>query len=143
MSKTRGRRGRGADAGGRRTYQIIELVTYHELREQDGRSRAEPASRRQRVAQASRGVLGRHRIREDSRRPFHAELVAEVRDDLPVPVELGAIAAVERAGVQRDAVGRVVAGLAEARQRVDEQLGQRLERLVGDRAEVGLVRRRR
>ena len=84
------------------------------------RAHAGSASRRRRAR-----LLGGDGVREDARRPLHAELVAEVRHDLPVPVELGAIAAVERARVQRDAVGGIVAGLAEPRQRVDEQLGQR------------------
>ena len=92
---------------GKRTYQIVELVTFHELARRPSESLTS-RSARPRVAQGARGVLGRHRVREDAGRPLHPELVPEVRDDLPVPVELGLVAAVERAGVERDAVGRVV-----------------------------------
>ena len=61
-------------------------------------------------------------------RPLHAELVPEVRHDLPVPVELRLVAAVERPGVQRDAVGGSSSAARRRAERVDQQLGERAER---------------
>ena len=92
------------------------------------------ASRRQRVAQAARGLLGGDGIGEYARSPTPCR--ARVRGAGPISQcqwNSGAVAAVECPAVQGDAVGGIVAGPAEPRQRVDEQVGQRLERIVGRR----------
>src|SRR5262249_46715342 len=88
------------------------------------------------------GGFGRDGVRDDPGRPLHAELLTDQWDDLPVPVVVGLPAAIERAGVERDAVGRIVEKAAKTSDQVDEERGELGERLAADRPEVRGVDRR-
>ena len=135
-----GRRGRGADAGGRRTYQIVELVTFHERASgarADGRLTS--ARRRAGAGRRPRGPPGFEKIPVAHSMPSSWPRCGH---DLPVPVELRPVAAVERARVEGDAVGR------DRRRPVPSRASASTSSSASgssassvDGAEVGLVRR--